>query len=184
MDQSDEALMERVRDGDVDRLSALFDRHHRPLYQYLAHVSQDRDLAEDLVQEVFFRMLKYRQTYSAEGRFAAWMFQIARNTYVDHRRKRQVVEMPAPEAREFADQAPLADREMERGQEVALLRRALAALPEDKRELLMLSRFENLRYDEIAKILDCEVGAVKVRVFRAVKHLGQIYSRIAGRRAS
>ena len=176
--------MQRVRDGDVDRLSILFERHQRALFQYFVHVSRERDLAEDLLQDVFFRMLKYRQTYSSEGRFVAWMFQIARNTYMDHRRKRPVVEMAPPEAREFTDPAPLADREVERGQEVALLRRALAALPEDKRELLMLSRFENLRYDEIAKILDCEVGAVKVRVFRAVKHLGQIYSRIAGRRAS
>ena len=73
--------MQRVRDGDVDRLSILFERHHRALYQYFAHVSRERDLAEDLLQDVFFRMLKYRQTYSSEGRFVAWMFQIARNTY-------------------------------------------------------------------------------------------------------
>jgi len=69
-------------------------------------------------------------------------------------------------------------------QSVALLRRALALLPEDKREVLVLSRFQNLRYEEIGRILDCEPGTVKVRVYRAVRQLEQIYNELAGEKAS
>jgi RNA polymerase sigma-70 factor (ECF subfamily) len=64
------------------------------------------------------------------------------------------------------------------------LRRALAQLPVEKRELLVLSRFQNLKYSEIAQILDCEIGAVKVRIYRAVRELGQIFNQLSGEKAS
>ena len=76
------------------------------------------------------------------------------------------------------------EQRAEFGQSVALLRRALALLPEDKREVLVLSRFQNLRYEEIGRILDCEPGTVKVRVYRAVRQLEQIYNELAGEKAS
>jgi len=68
--------------------------------------------------------------------------------------------------------------------EIGILKRAMAMLPLEKRELLVLSRYQNLKYEEIAQILGCDVGAVKVRVYRAVRALGQIYFELAGQRAS
>jgi len=76
------------------------------------------------------------------------------------------------------------DKNLERKQEISLLKRAMEMLPLEKRELLVLSRFQNLKYEEIASILECSVGAVKVRVYRAVQALGQIYCELAGERAS
>lgn len=76
------------------------------------------------------------------------------------------------------------DENLKRKQEVALLKRAMARLPLEKRELLVLSRYQNLKYEEIAGILGCDIGAVKVRVYRAVRALGQIYFELAGERAS
>jgi RNA polymerase sigma-70 factor (ECF subfamily) len=76
------------------------------------------------------------------------------------------------------------DENLKRKQEITLLKRAMSLLPLEKRELLVLSRYQNLKYEEIASILGCDVGAVKVRVYRAVRALGQIYFELAGEKAS
>ena len=173
--------MQGVREGDLGALAVLFERHHRSLFSYFVHVNGNRDLSEDLVQDVFFRMLKYRQTYKADRSFTAWMYQIARNAHVDSIQKRKF-EVGLGE-REFAS-ANTMDENLKHKQNVALLRQAMARLPLEKRELLVLSRFQNLKYEEIAGILSCDVGAVKVRVYRAVRALGQIFFELSGEKAS
>ena len=178
---SDSSLMQAVREGDLGGLAILFERHHRALFNYFVHMNGNRELSEDLVQDVFVRMLKYRQSYQPEKVFTAWMFQIARNAQTDAIGKRKL-EVALPE-REFAG-ANCMEENLKRKQEISLLRRAMARLPVDKRELLVLSRFQNFKYEEIASILGCDVGAVKVRVYRAVRALGQIYFELSGERAS
>lgn len=188
----DEKLMAEVRDGDLRKLAILFERHHRPLYNFFLHMNGNPDLSEDLVQDVFFRILRYRHTYDGSRSFAAWMYQIARNASIDvaHKSKGElqlVVNREDEDDRvmnEPASQMPGAEETVRKRQEIALLRRALERLPDDKREVLVLSRYQNLAYDEIASILGCEVGAVKVRVYRATRALGQIYFELAGERAS
>lgn len=188
MNPADDFLMRKVREGDVDKLAVLFERHHKALFHFFVHMAGGRETAEDLTQDVFFRMLKYRHTYAPEGRFASWMYQIARNAYLDFRRKQgNEAQWPDDEnGRELepVDPEPAADARVERSQDVAVLRQALAALPPEKREILVLSRFQNLKYDEIAEILRCDVGAVKVRVFRAVRQLSGLFFEIRSRRAS
>ena len=180
--------MQRVRDGDVARMAVLFERHHRALFGFFARLTSSRDLSEDLVQDVFFRMLKYRHTYQDSSQFTAWMYQIARNVHADSLQKRrlEVVPLDDPDqARpEPAGSGPNAAEQLERRQDVRLLRRALAALPPSQREVLVLSRFQNLKYEQIAEILACETGAVKVRVFRAVRALSRIFHELANERAS
>ena len=73
---TDEALMRAVRDGDVARLGELFERHHRSVFDFLVRMTGDRASAEDMVQDVFVRMLKYRATFRDDGRFETWMFRI------------------------------------------------------------------------------------------------------------
>src|ERR1035438_8423393 len=132
----DEQIMRQVRDGEVNRLEVLFDRHQRALLHYFLHLTGNRAASEDLVQEAFFRVLKYRRSYQTENTFRAWLFQIGRNAYLDQlgRRKNEVAwAAEAPEA-SSPDAAP--DRLMEEKQETALLRQALAELPPEKREVV------------------------------------------------
>jgi RNA polymerase sigma factor (sigma-70 family) len=183
MEMGDEQAMQEVRDGDVGQLELLFERHHKALFHYFLHVTGNSAASEDLVQEVFFRILKYRRSYRTETSFRAWMFQIARNAYIDQAGKhKDEVALPegAPELG-ASDAAP--DRQMEAKQETALLRRALAAMPSDKREVIVMSRFLELKYDEMASILSCEVGTVKVRVYRALRELGDRFFALRGERA-
>ncbi len=174
--------MQQVRDGDLRKLAVLFERHHRALFQFFARCSGgNREQSEDLLQEVYFRILRYRHTYDAKQPFTAWMYQIARNAKIDQLQKRR------PETHHENDEIPSGsmriDDKLSRAQELQLLRKALDMLPEDKREVLVMSRYQELKYEEIAQILGIEVGAVKVRVFRAVRALGDLYTQLAEAKA-
>jgi RNA polymerase sigma factor (sigma-70 family) len=168
---ADEDVMLQVRNGEVEMLGVLFDRYQTPLYNFYTKMTQDRAVSEDLVQEVFLRILRYRQSYRPGTSFRTWMYQIARNTRFDQVRK---THPETPFASEPVASASLSDSAQQL-QEAAMLQRALMQLPEDKRELLVLSRFQELKYDEIARLLGCEVGAVKVRVHRALQQLREIF---------
>ena len=183
----DERIMQEVRDGEVGKLETLFDRHYRSLFHYFLHLTSNRALSEDLVQEVFFRILKYRHTYQPETSFRAWLFQIGRHVHMDHiSRHKAEVALPdmADAAAELSSPELPADRQVQANQEADLLHRALAALPAEKREVLVMSRFLELKYEEIATALQCEVGTVKVRVYRALRELGDRFFALRGERAS
>lgn len=183
--RADNVLMQKVRDGDLAKMAVLFERHHRALFRYFLRLTGNREFSEDLVQDVYFRMLKYRHTYRDGNPFSAWMYQVARNAHVDGLQKRKG-ELPLPEEgiEEPVSAEPDASEVIRRRQDLGLLRKALAALPVEKRELLVLSRFQDMKYDQIAAILACDVGTVKVRVYRAIKALSQIFFELAGEKAS
>jgi len=179
----DEQIMQEVRAGNVGKLEVLFDRHSRALFRYFVRLTSDHAWSEDLVQEVFFRILKYRHTYEPETSFRAWMYQVGRNVWVDQATRRKG-EVALPEnAGEIGGKDVPADRQVQSRQEAVLLRKALAALPPEKREVLVMSRYQELKYDEIASVLKCEVGTVKVRVYRALRELGDRFFALGGERA-
>lgn len=180
----DEQLMREVRDGDVEKLETLFERHHAGILRYFLYVTSNRSLSDDLSQEVFFRVLKYRHTYQPAARFRPWLFQIARNVYTDHLgRRKPEVELPE-EATQISSAAVSADRALQKKQEVQILRRALAAMPGDQREVLVMSRLLEWKHEDIAAVLHCEVGTVKVRVYRALRELSDRFLTISGEKAS
>ena len=163
----DEELMLCVRNDEVEKLAELFERHHLALFNFFARLTGDRVASEDLVQDTFYRVLKYRRSYKPGTSFRTWMYQIARNVRNDRfRKQRDEVEI---EAAPVAAVLPVDT--VEDQQQTERLKRALMQLPEDKRELLLLSRYQGLRYEEIARLLQCEVGTVKVRVHRALQEL-------------
>lgn len=168
--------MAAVQDGDTRALGELFHRHHAALYRYFLRMSGSQAVSEDLTQEVFLRVLKKHETWQREARFTSWMYRIAHNAFIDHTRKNKW-ETAMPENMDFA--AP-AGRRLEQDQEQEILLRALAAMPADKRELLVLSRFQGMRYEQIGELLGVETNTVKVRVFRALGQLREIYERMSG----
>lgn len=169
----DHELMLAVRDGDLDCMGELFERHHGPLFGYLAKLSGNRTAAEDISQTVFQRMLKYRHTYRNEGRFTAWMYHLARRCAQDHFRKSSAapvgIDSSALEA--HPDEARGADEAAASRDDHALLHRALGRLDRDDREVLLLSRLQELSFAEVAGILECSVGAARVRAHRALRTL-------------
>jgi RNA polymerase sigma factor (sigma-70 family) len=176
---TDDELMLEVRGGDLRKLGVLYERYQTPLYNFHLRMTGDRAASEDLVQEVFLRVLRFRNTFQGGSSFATWLYRIARNARVDHYRKGRR-EVGLEDEGEHPAGQPSPAESLEAEQEVALLRRALAKLPEEKRELLILSRFQGLKYEEIGELLGCQAGAVKTRMFRALGDLRQIYFRMRG----
>ncbi len=171
----DEQLMERVREGELALLAELFERHSKRLYHYFLRATRARAAAEDLVQELFVRLLKYRHTYRDGAAFAPWLWTLARNAAVDQHRARpaelpHVENAPEPAARE-----PSALAELESEEARQRLHAALERLAPEKREVLLLARFSELRYDRIGELLGISTGAVKLRVHRAMKELKTAY---------
>lgn len=177
---TDHALMLAVRDGDLDALGDLFERHHGPLFGFLVKLTGNRQAAEDIAQTVFQRMLKYRHTYRDDGSFTAWMYHLARRCSADHFRKTNAA--PAAidpvDLHQHADDAPHAAHHATTRDDHALLHTALARLDRDDREVLLLSRFQELSFAEISTILECSVGAAKVRAHRALAELRHVYLRL------
>jgi RNA polymerase sigma factor (sigma-70 family) len=173
--------MLKVKSGDVDRMGLLFERYHRQLFGFLYHMlGGGRAQSEDLVQNVFYRMLKYRHTFTGEGEFRTWMYHLARNVLADHVKKNRHARhhTDVADVAEHLGGGSLADAGLERAQEVAVLHQALAQLSPDHREVLVLSRFQEMKYGEIAQVLGTTEGAVKVRVHRAMNELKSTYLRI------
>lgn len=177
---SDNKLMEDVKDGRIEKMAVLFEKHHVLLFNFFMRLTGNRNISEDLVQEVFMRMLKYRSTYQGRSKFTLWMYQIARNTHIDFlRKKKNTLPLDEQWSEPITSEASPAEK-LEGGQEVQLLRQALAQLPLRKREVLILSRYQNLKYKEIAELMDCHIGTVKAHVHRAIKELGKIYFELQG----
>ncbi len=177
---SDNRLMEDVKNGKVEKMAVLFEKHHVALFNFFMRLTGNRNISEDLVQEVFMRMLKYRSTYQGRSKFTLWMYQIGRNAHIDYlRKKKDTLPLDDQWSEPVTSETSPAEK-LEGGQEVQLLRQALAQLPLKKREVLILSRYQNLKYKEIAELMDCHIGTVKAHVHRAIKELGKIYFELQG----
>jgi len=137
--------MLKVKSGDLDKMALLFQRYHRPLYGFLFYMSGQREAGEDMVQTVFYRMLKSRHTFTGEGEFKTWMYHVARNVLSDHFRS----------SRRTGAHVDIAELEERISGDTQL--------------------FEELKGAEIAEILNISVGAVKVRIHRAISQLKTLY---------
>lgn len=179
IDLNDNQLMQLVKEGDLDRMGLLFKRHYRPLYGFLYHMTHDKGGSEDMVQHIFYRMLKYRNSYTATGSFQTWMFHIARNVLKDHSKKRKPVPLSdkMEGLTENLSDGKTASNQLEKRQEQLQLHKAMELLKHEEREILILSKFQELKYLEIALILNISEGNVKIRVHRAVNELKNIYQK-------
>ena len=176
---SDNALIIKVKDGHLDALGVLFARYKNPLFGLFYGMNKDAELSEDLVQNVFYRILKYRYLFRGEGDFRTWMFHIGRNVSHDNFRKNKLRHKESIE--NWQDRLGTDDNrlsEFKKDEELQLLSAAMNKLPEEKREILMLSKYQDKKYKEIGEILGCSEGAVKVKVFRALQELKAVYTEL------
>ena len=179
---SDNTLMLKVKDGDLDRLGLLFERYKKPLFGFFYGLNRDAEVSEDLVQNVFFRILKYRYLFRGEGDFKTWMFHIARNVNHDNYKKNKHHTKDSLEARhENLGTSENRATEYEHDESLELLTMAMDKLPADKREIILLSKYQEKKYKEIGDIIGCSEGAVKVKVFRALQELKEVYQALEKR---
>lgn len=172
---SDIELMICVKQGDAACFALLLERYRESIVRYLYRMTQSREVAEELAQEVFVRVYLSRARYQPTAKFSGWIFRIATNLAFNwirnHRHERGQESTDGwsqPRLRrQFPDQRPRADEELVRQALREEVRRAVAALPPRQRAVVVLHKYEDLGYEQIARILGCSLQAVKSMMFRA-----------------
>ena len=170
---SDQELMRIVQAGDFSPASEIFDRYSSRIYNFAYRFLKNSEAAEDAMQEVFVKMLKYANQFHGDAKLSTWLFSITANWCRDYLRKADnkakdsddvLVTLPAP-----SEHSP--ERKLEQRENEKRIQKALSALTPEQREAILLSRYQGLSYAEIAQISGCSEGAVKTRVFRAMETL-------------
>jgi RNA polymerase sigma factor (sigma-70 family) len=170
----DEIIMNNVKNGNLAEMSILFERYHIKLYNYFLKMGLDYEISQDLTQNLFYRMIKYRQSYKDGLSVKSWIYQIARNLHMDYRNSQKKSDDLFAKAETLS--ADVTDEQETYGEEeYEKLGQALLALSDGQRELIVLSKFQGMKYEEISMITDQSVPAIKVAVHRAVKQLRSIY---------
>ena len=164
-----------VKEGHLSELTALFDRYQVGLYNFFLRLTGDRAASQDLTQNLFYRLIRYRGSYQpAHGSFRSWIYRMARNVHLDFCKQKEKAPGRLSDPEEVEEQ--LADQTSGYSQDqFERLDVAMEALDPDHREVLVLSRYQGLKYEEIAHIRDSSVAAVKVQVYRAIKQLRTLY---------
>jgi len=177
--------MLEVKAGDEQSFGLLLQRYRTPLVNFLYRMVRSREQAEDLAQEVFIRVYRAREEYVPSAKFTTWLFRIATNLALnslrDHRHEKLEISMDAPvtadaedgDERHFevADKHPTVEQELVEEDRKKMIRHAIEKLPEKQRAAVLLHKYQELDYAEIAKILSCSESALKSLLFRAYETL-------------
>jgi RNA polymerase sigma-70 factor (ECF subfamily) len=177
--EADNQLMLRVRDGDDESFAVLLQRFRVPVWQFLHRMVHDQAVAEELAQEVFLRVYRSRATYEPSAKFTTWLYRIATHLALNHLRDskhdrlhvradsaeedRAPVQLVSPEA--SAEQKMLAEDRSRR------IRQAIDSLPEKQRLAVILHKYQELDYKQIAELLESSESSVKSLLFRAYETL-------------
>lgn len=172
---TDEMVMEAVKSGDLQQASLLFERYNRRIYNFLARMTMDQQLAEDLCQNVFLRMIKYRSSYREGSRFQSWIYQIARNVFSDHYQSVKNKYSAFVDVEKISDHMADNEESQLQDEKEILLQRSMARLTEEQRELLVLTRFQQMKYEEVADLMNTTVANIKVKIHRAIIRLREYY---------
>ncbi|MGB9465825.1 MAG: sigma-70 family RNA polymerase sigma factor [Candidatus Acidiferrum sp.] len=185
MARSDVQLMLDVKAGDEQSFELLLQRYRTPLVNFLYRMVRAREEAEDLAQEVFLRVYRARKDYVPSAKFTTWLFRIATNLALnsvrDNRYQRMEVSLDAPvtvdaedgdeKAMDIAEKHPNIEQYMVEEARKKMIRHAIDKLPEKQRAAVLLHKYQELDYGDIAKILECSESALKSLLFRAYETL-------------
>jgi RNA polymerase sigma-70 factor (ECF subfamily) len=169
-DDPDVALMLRLKSGDDKAFAAIFSKYEKRIVNYARRYLYNRERAEDAAQETFLRLYRARGDYEPRTRFRTYLYRIATNTCLNHVRKREWLSKDVPDV---ADSQAQPEEALAGAELRTLVEKALAELPEAQRTALVLLRFEDLSYEEIAQVTDASVAAVKSLLNRAKAQLLQ-----------
>ena len=183
MARTDVQLMLDVKAGDELSFELLLRKYRTPLVNFLYRMVRDTAVAEDLAQEVFLRVYRAREEYAPSAKFTTWMFRIATNLALnsvrDNRHRKmdismdQTVDMGEEEQRpmEVPDRTPSVEQELVARCRAELIMKAIHALPQKQRAAVLLHKYQELDYGEIARVLECSESALKSLLFRAYETL-------------
>lgn len=164
--------MIKVSNENLEMLTILFDRYHLRIFNFFNKMIRNKSVSEDLTQDVFYKIMKYRASYK-NGNFAAWIYTVARNIFASYYQKQK-----KENTNELNENVIKSDQKFSSDtneDEINHLQKALLKLNHTDRELIIMNRYQEIKYHEMAEIIGSSEGAIKVRVHRALKKLKDIY---------
>ena len=175
----DAELMLRVKQGDGASFAILLEKHRLPVIHFLYRMVQNQAVAEELAQEVFLRVYRSRESYQPTAKFTTWLFRIAThlalNSLRDGKNRRLEDRLDDDSSdtpvRQVSDQRPTAEQNMVYQARLDEVRRAVAMLPEKQRAAVLMHKYQEMEYSQIAKVLNCSESAIKSLLFRAYETL-------------
>jgi len=175
----DAELMLRVKEGDSTSFAVLLEKHRASVIHLVYRLVQEQAVAEELAQEVFMRVYRSRSSYEPTAKFKTWVFRIATHLALNwlrdekHQRAQESLdEAPADlPARQISDHRPSVEEKLVHEVKLAEVRRAVGALPEKQRAAVLMHKYEEMEYTQIARVLGCSDSAVKSLIFRAYETL-------------
>lgn len=168
--------MQSVQDGDLSKMGLLYERHHRDLFGFFYRMTNSGSESEDLVQNVFYRLLKYRHAFKNEGKFVYWLYAVARNAARDLYKKNDPLQY-ASEVNSLSNdesQDLNMEEKIESNEKRELLKKAIMKIPQEQREAILLSKFQGMKYQDIAVISRCTESAIKARIRRGIMEIRRI----------
>jgi len=184
---SDAELMLRVKEGDEDSFAYLLSRHRDPVVNYLYRMVQNAAVAEELAQDVFLRVYRARRTYEPTAKFTTWLYRIAThvalNSLRDGRYAKNLEPLDDPEngrARELRTPEPSIEERLVAQARQQEIRQAVRLLPDKQRAAVILHKYQELDYKQIAETIGCSESAVKSLLFRAYEILRVRLGHLAG----
>ena len=177
--EHDAELMLRVREGDSQSFALLLARHRSPVIHFLYRMIQNQAVAEELAQEVFLRVYRSRANYEPTAKFTTWLFRIASHVALNHirdgkhERNQESLDQESDEGlgRQVAVGEPTVEQQMLREAKFEEIRRTIQLLPAKQRAAVLMHKYEEMDYAQIAAALECSESAVKSLLFRAYETL-------------
>jgi RNA polymerase sigma-70 factor (ECF subfamily) len=175
----DAELMLRVKEGDSSSFGVLLAKHRASVIHFVYRLVQEQAIAEELAQEVFLRVYRSRSSYEPTAKFKTWLFRIASHLALNwlrdekHDRGQERLDDGSADlpARQLCDRRPSVEQELVYAVKLHEVRRAVAALPEKQRAAVLLHKYEEMPYAQIARVLECSESAVKSLLYRAYETL-------------
>jgi RNA polymerase sigma-70 factor (ECF subfamily) len=179
---TDAEFMLRVKEGDDSAFDYLVEKYRRPLIGFMYRMTHNAATAEELAQEVFLRVYRSRTTYTADAKFSTWLYRIATNLAANHardtRHERPEVQVSIDEPDEesgttvdVADNRPNIEQDLVREERLKAIRKHIQALPERQRMAVIMHKYQNMDYKQIAEVLKLSESATKSLLFRAYETL-------------
>ncbi len=171
--EPDAELMLRVKDGDAASFALLLERHRAPVIHFLYRMVQNQAVAEELAQEAFLRVYRARATYEPTAKFTTWLFRIAMHLALNSLRdgRPEKLKESLDDGLQLPDGNPTIEQELLYRVKLDEVRRAIAALPDKQRAAVLMHKYEEMEYTQIARVLNCSESALKSLLFRAYETL-------------
>lgn len=186
--ERDAELMLRVREGDTQSFAVLLEKYRGPVIHFLQRMILNQAVAEELAQEVFLRVYRSRANYEPTAKFTTWLFRIASHLALNHirdgrhERNQESLDEEVREGmgRQVASLGPTVEQSLVRESKFVEIRQAIQNLPAKQRAAVLMHKYEEMEYSQIAAALECSESAVKSLLFRAYEGLRAKLAHLAG----